>query len=241
LDEFYISDYFERTRETHLGYGDYRALAEENARCMWHELEGILRGLSISPRNLLDVGCATGGFLAEATSQGLDGVGVELSKYAVGVARNEFNLTVLQGDIYSPELEKGKYDLLTMWHVLEHLIDPLGALERACELLAPRGTLFIELPNWASLGRKVRGQAWKQLKPPEHINFFTPRSLSATVERAGFDVLRCTSEYPSIMNEARQGGPGRLYRLAKAAAATLACKFGCGGYVRLLARKRDLT
>ncbi len=238
LERFYTSTYFERNQPTNLGYADYRSMAEVNARHMWHTLKGILHGCAITPHKLLDVGCATGGFLAEAQADGLDCEGVELSEYAVRVARGEFNLTVHQGDVHFPALEGSDFDVITMWHVLEHLIDPVDTLKRARDLLSSGGAVFVELPNWASLGRRIRGRSWSQLKPPEHINFFTPRSLCDAARRAGFRVTRCTSEYPSIINEAAVHRPGRLYHQVRAAIAGLACRVGWGGYVRMLAQKQ---
>ena len=155
LDDFYTSEYFRKTQNGKTGYADYRGMAEKNARRMWHELKVILRRRSIAPGKVLDVGCATGGFLAEAQAEGVNCLGVELSEYAVGVARAEFKLAVHQGDIYSPALEEQGFDLLTMWHVLEHLIEPMSTLKRAHELLAANGTLRISrmalhesAPSW---------------------------------------------------------------------------------------------
>jgi 2-polyprenyl-3-methyl-5-hydroxy-6-metoxy-1,4-benzoquinol methylase len=186
---------------------------------------------------LLDAGCATGGFLAEAKAAGWDCLGVELSDHAVEIARNEFSLDVVHGDLDSDLLAPGSFGLITMWHVLEHLIDPAAALVRARELLLPGGMLFIELPNWNSLGRMAKGPAWKQLKPPEHINFFTPRSLAATATRAGFHVLRCDSHYPSMIDKAAVRRWSQPLHCGAATVAIAASAVGRGGYARLLAQR----
>ena len=237
LDRFYTSAYFARDEETVLGYEDYRAVAEENARRMWHEMKGFLAGRKVASRRLLDVGCATGGFLAEAQAERWKCVGVEFSEFAIKVATENFGLNVLKGDVFHPELVPGTFGLATMWHVLEHVLDPIATLERTRDLLAPGGLLFIELPNWASIGRQVRGAKWSQLKPPEHINFFTPDSLSTAASNAGFKVVNATSAYPSLMNEAAVRRLSRPLHLVKAGVAAIASKLGCGGYVRLLAEK----
>lgn len=236
LADFYGSEYFALRSDDRLGYRNYRDLGELNARRMWHVFAGRL----VPPdagRRILDVGCATGGFLAEASAAGWQCTGVELSADAAQVGREQFGLNVIVGDIHSPDLHVGSFDVLTMWHVLEHLIDPVAALRRARDLLAAGGYLFIELPNWGSLGRIVKGLRWAQLKPPEHINFFTPKSLALACRSAGFTVEWATSAYPSVFDRLR------LVRLrwpidaAAAAVAAVACKTGHGGYVRLLARK----
>jgi len=237
LRDFYSSTYFKRSSEATLGYVDYRGMAEANARRMWGTLNSYVRLDHVSPRRILDVGCATGGFLAEARSSGWDCTGLELSQDAANVARREFGLSVLEGDLTCAALRQGSFGLITMWHVLEHLIDPREAIGQARALLDPCGLLFIELPNWNSLGRVVRRRSWSQLKPPEHINYFTPGSLRRLLARHGFAVLRCTTHYPSLMDRARVRRVSRPLHMVGAALAMAACQLGCGGYVRLVARR----
>lgn len=124
-----------------------------------------------------------------------------------------------------------------MWHVVEHLLNPPAALTRARELLAPGGLLLIELPNWNSIGRIARGSRWSQLRPPEHIDFFIPHSLRFALEQAGFQVVRCTTRYPSLVNEVALWRPSWPLHQAMAVVARLACGLGLGGYLRVLARK----
>lgn len=237
LERFYTSTYFERNQPTVLGYANYRSVAEVNARRMWAEMKDLLSSHNITPRRLLDVGCATGGFLAEAQADRWECVGVEFSDFAIDVARKEFGLNVLKGDVFHSDLAPGSFGLSTMWHVLEHVIDPVSTLARTRELLVAGGLLFIELPNWGSIGRKVRGAKWSQLKPPEHINFFTPKSLATAVSKVGFQVLDAGSAYPSLMNEAVVQRPSRPLHQLKAGLAAIASRLHCGGYVRVLAQK----
>jgi 2-polyprenyl-3-methyl-5-hydroxy-6-metoxy-1,4-benzoquinol methylase len=237
LNRFYTSTYFTKDHDLNLGYANYRSVAEENARRMWHEFKQLLAEQKVVNRKLLDVGCATGGFLAEAKKDQWDGVGVEFSEFAIEVAKKEFGLNVLQGDVFHPELVPGSFGVVTMYHVLEHVIDPLATLKQSLKLLAPGGLLYVELPNWASVGRRARGVKWAQLKPPEHINFFTPKSLALAAKNAGFQVLSSSSAYPSLMNEAAVKRASQPLHQMKAAIASVASKLDCGGYARLLAVK----
>jgi 2-polyprenyl-3-methyl-5-hydroxy-6-metoxy-1,4-benzoquinol methylase len=220
-----------------LGYADYRGLAEINARYMWtffakHYLQKPDQG-----GRLLDVGCATGAFLAEAQRSGWTCTGLELSSDAVKVARGEFGVNALQGDLSTGALTPDSFDFVTMWHVLEHLIDPADAIRRVTQLLVSGGKLYIELPNWNSLGRVAKGAAWSQLRPPEHINFFTPRSLIALVSGAGLRVARCSTAYPSLRDKARVRRVSKPLHVFVAGIAMLAESLGRGGYIRLLAEK----
>jgi SAM-dependent methyltransferase len=237
LNTFYTSEYFKRSDNDGHGYSDYRSMAEANARRMWHQLKEYAPLGEVAPKRVLDVGCATGGFLAEAKKDGWECVGVELSQYAVDVARSEFGIDALQGDAFLPALEENTFGLVTMWHVLEHLIDPIATLQRARDLLTPGGLLFVELPNWDSFGRVVKGSGWKQIKPPEHINYLSPRSLRVAAERASLEVIRCDTHYPSLMDKAAVRRISQPFHAGVALVAAAVCKFGHGGYARLLARK----
>ncbi len=237
LSRFYSEEYFHSGGGS-LGYADYRDLPEANAKRMWPSLKKRYGPILDSvPRILLDVGCATGAFLAEAKADGWRVVGVDFSKAAVNDARGRYGIEAYSGDIHLPELESAKYGLVTMWHVLEHLIHPQKALERAYELAASGGLLYVELPNWWSMGRLLRGSRWSQMKPPEHINYYAPRVLRDALARAGFRVIHLATSYPSIYDKAAVPRLSRPFYQAAALAARCVCAFQCGGYLQALATK----
>lgn len=232
LKEFYRSGYYSRQGMGHsFGYGDFQ-MAEDNSRKMWHELARHPALAARPPGRLLDVGCGSGAFLGEAAKQGWAGTGLEFSREAALRARQTFGLHVIEGDLNSPSLAEGQFHLISMWHVLEHMLAPLAALQRCRQLLTPdQGLLLIELPNWSSVGRLIRGAKWKQMKPPEHLNFFSPTSLRHLLKVSGFDVIELTTLYPSMVHSA---GVGFLPSVKSHLAGTCA-KLGKGGYLRALA------
>ena len=237
LEALYTETYFTGGLVGPVGYEDYRSLGELNARRSWSALKRYGRLDDVHPRTVLDVGCATGGFLAEARADGWRGVGVEMSAAAAAVARDHLGLDVMHGDVFAPGLPSAGFGLVTMWHVLEHVTEPASTLERAADLLAPGGRLFLELPNWDSVGRTLKGPRWSQMKPPEHINFFTPRSLAGAVRRAGLTPLDVGTHYPSLWDRARARRAVNPLPLAAALLGSAASVVGRGGYLRLLARR----
>lgn len=237
LSSFYSATYFAGDAGDRLGYSDYRALGELNARRAWSLVRRFAPLDQARPRRILDVGCATGAFLAEAQSERWECVGVEMSPEAAAVAREEFGLRVFDGDIFSAHLDGEQFGLVTMWHVLEHVIDPAATLDRARDLLAPGALLFVELPNWNSLGRIIRGASWSQLKPPEHINFFTEKTLTAAVEQHGFRSLRAGTYYPSMWDKARVRRASQVVHLGGALVASAASAISLGGYLRIVASR----
>lgn len=233
LANFYIGDYF-NSRVEGLGYKDYsgESLAAANAERMWSLLQRWDPQLAEVPHALLDVGCASGEFAKAALRDGWTASGVEPAEEArqKASAKGITTFSSLEGTV-------GPFGLITMLHVLEHLIDPLSALIEARGLIAEGGLLLIELPQWGSLGRRVRKANWSQLRPPEHINFFTTRSLSLALRHAGWRVLRAQTIYEHLINKAAEAL--RYRRLARAIgyglAGTSLERLHLGGYLRAVA------
>ena len=146
---------------------------------------------------LLDVGCGSGQFLKEARATGRwEVLGVEPSAAAAGEARRLAGCTVHASTLDGAPLERGSFDVLTAFGVLEHLHDPVGTLRHAGTLLKPGGVLAVYVPNFhylrmkdTGLGALVRRRRWSDLHPQEHLFHFTPRSLWALLEKAGFEVV----------------------------------------------------
>lgn len=132
-------------------------------------------------RRLLDVGCGEGQLIDAAVAGGWDPLGIDLSPAAVEIAQS-FGLPCQVVDLYSDDLEFGSFDVVTMIEVLEHIPDPGPFLARAADLLRPGGLLYLTTPNLRSLGRHLLGASWPPLSP-EHVVYFSPRSLRRLVSR----------------------------------------------------------
>jgi SAM-dependent methyltransferase len=180
------------------------------------ELRGLRRG------RLLDIGSGRGRFLAAASAAGWDAMGIEFEPGLARMATDRYGVEVVVGDAVSAAIE-GPFDVVTMWHVLEHLPDPLAAVERARELLGPEGRLIISVPNNDSWQARFGGDDWLHLDIPRHIYHFTPDSLTRLVGRAGLQVDRIGHLYPEmeilgvLQTTLNRCGldPDLLYRFAK--------------------------
>lgn len=135
---------------------------------------------------LLDVGAGAGLFLHAAQQDGWQVQGVEIASAGVEFARSRLGLDVIQAQMTEVGLPAGRYDVVTMQETIEHLLDPLAVLREIQRVLRPGGLVSITTPNFDSLARRLIGLQWSNLSPGEHLFYFTPRTLSAMLERAGF-------------------------------------------------------
>ncbi|MEM6450155.1 MAG: class I SAM-dependent methyltransferase [Cyanobacteria bacterium P01_D01_bin.105] len=161
-----------------------------------------------SSRQLLDVGCGTGEFLSVSSRDGWEVKGVEMSSDSTEIAAKKVgSQNVVCGDIYSPKLANRKFDIITSYHVIEHLLDPLSFLKQSYLLLKEGGVIFLETPNFGSFGARVRQGNWSQIKPPQHISFFTPFSLLFSLKKAGFQRTQTFTVAPTVIESTRELPP----------------------------------
>jgi 2-polyprenyl-3-methyl-5-hydroxy-6-metoxy-1,4-benzoquinol methylase len=137
---------------------------------------------------LLDFGCGGGAYLERMHRQGWDVTGLDVSATAIECVRSRLGLRALLGTLPHPKLGPASFDVITMWHSLEHVHEPLEVLRAAHGLLAPGGKLLVATPNIDSLPFRWFGQAWYGLDLPRHLTHFSPRTLRLMLQRAGFTV-----------------------------------------------------
>ncbi|HEX6107304.1 MAG TPA: class I SAM-dependent methyltransferase [Gemmatimonadales bacterium] len=142
---------------------------------------------------VLDVGCGQPSFLEVLVrATGARGVGVDPSD--AGWAReptrwSSAGLTLRKGAV-PDALGDGPFDLLTMWHALEHDYQPLETLRLLRGAVRPGGALLIEVPDYDSLTRSLHGDSWAGFHTPRHTAAYTRATLRAMLERAGWSVER---------------------------------------------------
>ncbi len=139
-------------------------------------------------RRLLDIGCYTGFFLKAAQKQGWEVEGIEPSEWAARYAREELHLPVKVGTLEKSSFQTASFDTVTLFHVLEHVVDPLHFLEKVHTLLAPGGLVVIEVPDIESLAARILKRRWYLLKAV-HLTYFSSTTLSKYLGKAGFQIL----------------------------------------------------
>jgi SAM-dependent methyltransferase len=139
---------------------------------------------------VLEIGASYGGFLKhlkDVRGCHVEAVDQEPNNAELGRA---YGIDYHVGRFEDLELDEGAYDVVCLFECLEHIAEPLPALERCRALLKPGGSLVVEVPNYASVWRAVFRKTWMPLVLPQHLTHFTPKTLRKMVEAAGFDVDR---------------------------------------------------
>jgi SAM-dependent methyltransferase len=134
------------------------------------------------PGRLLDFGCGDGGFIVAAQSAGWDAAGVEMRPEDARAR----SLTVFEQIEEAP----GSFDVITLWHSLEHVAAPRATVERLLKLLKPDGHMIIAVPNRASWQARLFGRRWFHIDAPRHLFHFTPKALRVLLERQGLAPVR---------------------------------------------------
>lgn len=137
------------------------------------------------PGRLLELGSQVGILLRAAEDRGWEATGIEPSKWAVAQGRELFKVNLIHGSAEAAEYAPGSFDCIVMVDVLEHLVDPLAALQRCRPWLAPDGILVLSTVNMATLTARVLGTNWPGFMDM-HLSYFTPTSLRQYLRRANF-------------------------------------------------------
>lgn len=143
---------------------------------------------------LLDIGCGAGFFLARLKRYGWDVTGIDISEWAGKFARDKLGLKVFTGNVEDIQFND-KFDVITMYHNLEHLPEPIKTLEKVSNILTNGGTLIIKGPNLNSFDRKWHGADWRGYQIPFHLYHFTPETYKMVLEKSGFSVQNIFFQY----------------------------------------------
>jgi SAM-dependent methyltransferase len=140
--------------------------------------------------SILDVGCGDGKFLLALSPRRWQRTGFEQIGAAVEQARAAVpDIRFVVGNFESSDLQEESFDVVTFWHVFEHLADPQAVLARTLRLLRPGGIMALGAPNFGSWQPRLFRHHWYAFDPPRHLFHYSPRSLSLLLDKAGFQLV----------------------------------------------------
>ncbi len=143
---------------------------------------------SVTEGKVMDVGCGNGGYIMLLKKMGWEVYGIDISTNALEKIKQDAKTHVLTGELIEQDLPENKFDLVTMWHSLEHMRDPREILRKIYSITKPGGKLLICVPNYANVIAKLFRQRWFALDLPRHLFHFTPAMLKKMLLSAGFRV-----------------------------------------------------
>jgi 2-polyprenyl-3-methyl-5-hydroxy-6-metoxy-1,4-benzoquinol methylase len=149
-------------------------------------------------RTVLDVGCGDGHFLAMFSEMGCKTYGTEFDRESAKIAESK-GAVMLEGSLTPalPESISG-FDVIIFTEVIEHINNPRAVLDHFYKLLNPGGLVFITTPNFDGLERFMLGPGWGMIMYPEHITYFSTRTLDDVVRLSGLNKVKTYTENISL-------------------------------------------
>lgn len=180
---------------------------------------------------LLEVGCASGGFLKAAKEAGWEAVGVEIAEELASIGRDR-GLDIRTCDICDTSLPDDSFDVAVLNMVIEHVTSPRDVMAKLRALLGTGGALWLHTPNYASTTIKLAPDGYNY--PAAHLCCFTPKTLSRLCTDAGFSV-----RYVKTIGFRFPGARKIWRRPVEKLASFLLSSIGKGHRMRVLAVKKD--
>lgn len=194
LASFYPSGYWWQTASPTLRQRHWHKWLQSYRRLMMgapvRRIKRLLGKSSGRPIRILDLGCGDGLFLAGLESLGVVRLGLDQSLEALRAVHRHGGIGVIQGSLEVLPFGKESLGMITLFHVLEHLPSPHRCLQELHRVLEPGGWLVVQVPNAASLQRRLLGGRWAGFDVPRHLANYSTRNLRGLLERNGFAVVR---------------------------------------------------
>jgi len=146
---------------------------------------------SCAGNNMLDIGCSGGYFLSIASKQGFETSGIEPNKQESAYAA-ENGIKIAGATIYELE-NNARFDVITLWVVLEHIREPINYLKHLRSHLNANGLIFVQVPSSDSLAARVMRDACNMFDGIEHLTLFSARSLEIAFTKAGYSPINSQS------------------------------------------------
>ena len=154
----------------------------------------------ISSGNLLEIGSAYGFFLNLIKNQ-FNIMGFEICKDAANYAKYNFDINLISKEFNTYNFNKS-FDLICMWDVIEHLINPDIIIKKISQVIKPGGYLFLSTGDISRIVPSLRKEKWRLIHPPSHIHYFSKKTLELILKNHGFSII--SIEYPGIWRSFHQ-------------------------------------
>lgn len=187
VHSYYSSSYQGQVKENITKWKDVFTANKSTIEDSYKKIEYFENIASPTRGKLLDVGCGYGFFVYAAKKSGYEAIGIDIDREAIQFAKDYLGIEVKETSIESLNTTFMKYDVISAWNVVEHVINLTSFMKQINELLNKGGIFTGTLPNIDGIGSKLFGKKWHLMVPPEHINYFNKRSLENLFIKNGFE------------------------------------------------------
>lgn len=149
--------------------------------------------------HILDIGCGYGYFLAACREKGYEVSGMDISDWAVKYASRRLGLNVVKSTVEKAAHSARSFDVITMWHFLEHTKDPKAMVSKVGEWLKRDGALVVEVPNYEGTDARKTWEEWVGWQLPHHFYHFTPSALEFLLKVCGFHIVRKKTYHSEVV------------------------------------------
>jgi 2-polyprenyl-3-methyl-5-hydroxy-6-metoxy-1,4-benzoquinol methylase len=153
----------------------------------------MARHLTVDRPRYLDVGCSTGFVVEAARDAGWEAIGIDLNPSAIDYGRSR-GLDLRTVALEDAGFPGGSFDAVSLFDVLEHLLDPVRTLRACTRLLKPGGIVFLYVPNYDSASRVLMGKNAHFIWPTHHLNYYTPETIRELMTREGLATAYVATE-----------------------------------------------
>ena len=143
------------------------------------------------PAKILDVGCGRGNFLKASKQLGFECCGIEIDEF--GSLDLGKDIIFLRGHLEDLPIQEGTFDAVSIWHVLEHTLNPAAAIKKAAQVLRPGGIIAIAVPNFGSFQSYVFGGYWFHLDLPRHVYHFSKDALVSKLREHNLEPIKIST------------------------------------------------
>jgi len=144
--------------------------------------------------SIMDIGCGAGTFLSYLDSKKFDKTGIEINIEGYEATKKQ-GINVFNKDISEINFDEKKFDVISLWHVLEHIKDPKLLFENIKNNLDNNGIIIFQIPNTGSAGFKYGKKNWFHMDSPRHLMLYNIKSVKKLCELTGFEIISIKNEF----------------------------------------------
>lgn len=207
IKKYYASDYYVS------GAGIKVSLERLLTNYFLNKKKNLVRSFKKNGK-ILDVGCGDGRFISLfASDKKWNAYGIEPNPGGSDISKRRSKAVILNMELSECRFPEADFDVITMWHVLEHVYEPNWLLLDIKRILKEDGIFIVAVPNTNGIGFRLVKRNWFHLDAPRHIYHYNPRTIKKILDKNGFSILKIiypVTEYPldlyhSLINSVGRG------------------------------------